>query len=132
MKKKTETWVELAESDLDFARSILNTGNRPFYAVHFCHQALEKILKAIVQEHTEEDPKRTHNFKLLWEQGSIPLTEEQKLSLIEIMPHYIGSRYPEDVRSLHRTYTVKFVSKMLKQTEDLFLWLRNYLTSKKS
>lgn len=132
MKTKTKTWLELAENDLEFAKSILENKNRPYFAVHFCHQAIEKILKAIVQEHTDEDPKRTHNFKILWEQASIPLTEDQKLTLLDIMPHYIGSRYPEDVRVLHQTYTLEFVKKMLAQTETLFQWLKNYLISKKS
>ena len=132
MKDKTKTWLAMATNDLEFARSILNNKNRPYYAAHFCHQALEKILKAIVQEHTHETPKRTHNFKMLWEQGAIPLTEEQQLHLLEIMPHYLGSRYPEDVRTLHQTYTVEFVGRMMATTEELFQWLKNYLMSKTS
>lgn len=130
MKEKTKSWLELAENDLEFAKRILKHGERPYYAVHFCHQALEKVLKAIIQEHTNETPKRTHNFKILWEQGRIPLSEEQKLKLLDIMPHYIASRYPEDVRILHRTYTLNFVNKILSQTKELFEWFRNYLTSK--
>lgn len=129
MKQKTKSWLELAENDLEFAHSILKNNNRPYYAVHFCHQAIEKILKAIVQESTDEIPKRTHNFKTLWEQANIPLTEEQKLVLLKIMPHYIASRYPEDVRDLHRTYTLKFVKNVLAETEEMFKWLKNYLTS---
>ncbi len=131
MKEKTKAWLELAENDLDFARSVLQHKNRPYYAVHFCHQAIEKILKAIVQEETEENPRRSHNFKTLWEQGIIPLSEEQKLILLEIMPHYIGTRYPEDIRALHKTYTLEFVTKILKDTEEIFLWLKNYLISTK-
>lgn len=132
MKQKTKSWLELAVNDLEFARNILKHGERPYFAVHYCHQALEKILKASVQEHTDEVPKRTHNFKILWEQGNIPLKEEQKLKLLEITPHYIGSRYPEDVKSLHQTYTLGFVKNMLSETEELFEWLRNYLISKQS
>lgn len=130
MKRKTETWLQLAENDLEFARDILNNKNRQYYAVHFCHQALEKILKAVVQEVLEDDPKRTHNFKILWEQGKIALSEEQKLKLLEIMPHYIGTKYPEDVRELHKTYSEEFVKKLFSDTEELFKWLKRYLTSK--
>lgn len=130
MKEKTKTWLELAENDLEFAESIFQNGNRPYYVIHFCHQALEKILKAIIQEHTEEDPKRTHNFKMLWEQGRIPFDEEQKMVLLDIMPHYLGTRYPEDIRELHKTYTIEFVRKTLQQSKELFQWLKNYLQSK--
>ena len=130
MKDKTTTWLELAENDFEFSENILKNGNRPHYVVHFCHQALEKILKAVVQEYTEEDPKRTHNFKILWEQAQIPLAEEQKLLLLDIMPHYLGTRYPEDIRELHKTYTVEFVQKTLEQTREIFQWLKHYLQSK--
>jgi len=130
MKEKTKAWLELAENDLSFAESILQNRNQPYYAVHFCHQAIEKILKSIIQEQTDETPKRTHNFKLLWEQARIPLSEEQKLTLLEIMPHYIGTRYPEDIRAMHQTYTLEFVKKMMGQTKEIFLWLKKYLMSK--
>ncbi|MBI2981755.1 MAG: HEPN domain-containing protein [Deltaproteobacteria bacterium] len=131
MKDKTKAWLELADSDLQFAESILQNKNRPYYAIHFCHQAIEKLLKAIVQEYTSEDPKRTHNFKTLWEQARIPLSESQMFFLLELMPHYVGTRYPEDIRSLHKTYTVEFVSKKLLETKEIYLWLKKYLTSKK-
>lgn len=132
MKQKTKTWLEMAQSDMAFAEDIIKNKNRPHYAIHFCHQALEKILKAIIQEHTNEFPKRTHNFRTLWEQGNIPLSEEQKLKLLDIMPHYIGSKNPEDIKVLHQTYTLNFVKKILGETKELFKWLENYLMSKRS
>ncbi len=130
MKEKTKAWLELAENDLAFAESVLQNRNRPYYAVHFCHQAIEKMLKAIIQEQTNENPKRTHNFKLLWEQARIPLSEAQQLTLLEIMPHYIGTRYPEDIKAMHQTYTLEFVKKILGMTKEIFLWLKKYLMSK--
>lgn len=131
MKEKTTAWLELAENDLEFAESILQNKNRPYYAIHFCHQAIEKILKAVIQEQTNQAPKRTHNFKMLWEQAGIPLSENQKLSLLDLMPHYIGTRYPEDIRKLHQTYTLEFVRKKFEETREIFQWLKNYLMSKK-
>ncbi|MFH1729655.1 MAG: HEPN domain-containing protein [Pseudomonadota bacterium] len=131
MKDKTKTWLELAQNDLDFAKSIFDSKKRYCYVVHFCHQSLEKLLKAIIQEYSEETPKRTHNFKTLWEQAQIPLTERQKLQLLEIMPHYIGTKYPEDIRQLHKIYTKKYVEKLLINTMELFKWLKKYLQLKK-
>ena len=60
MKKKTETWLELATNDLLFAKDLLNKKSRAYYAAHFCHQAIEKLLKAIISEHTDEIPFPTH------------------------------------------------------------------------
>lgn len=64
--------------------------------------------------------------------AKIPLSEDQQLQLLALMPHYIGTKYPEDVQDLHRTYTLEFVTKTLNGTKELFQWLKNYLTSKKS
>lgn len=56
MKPQTKTWLEMAENDLAFAQDIIKRKQRPFYAAHFCHQSIEKLLKAIIQERTGEIP----------------------------------------------------------------------------
>jgi len=131
MKEKTKTWLEIAENDLDFAQSIIKSKNRPQYAVHFCHQAIEKILKAIVQEHTTESPKRTHNFKILSDQASLNLDKNKEKLLARLAPHYLASKYPEDLKKLYKVYTVEYASSLFKETKELFLWLKEYLKSKK-
>lgn len=65
MKEKTKTWLELATNDLQLAEDILNRKGKVYYVAHFCHQAIEKLLKAIVSERTNKIPLPTHNFKLL-------------------------------------------------------------------
>lgn len=69
MKKKTKTWLELATNDLKLAEELLSRKGRVYYAAHFCHQAIEKMLKAIIAERTNEIPLPTHNFKILLEQA---------------------------------------------------------------
>lgn len=130
MKEKTKTWLELAENDLEFAQSILKNNARPYYAAHFCHQAIEKLLKAIVQEKTEENPKRTHSFKSLCEQCKIKLPEEIEKYFIKLSPHYLASRYPEDLKDLYRQYNFSYVEEMLIETKEAFQWLKTYLISK--
>ncbi|MFH1874430.1 MAG: HEPN domain-containing protein [Pseudomonadota bacterium] len=131
MKKKTLTWFELAKGDLEFAESIVDSAKRPQYAVHFCHQAIEKILKAIIQEHTNSIPQKTHNFKILIEQGGIDLPDNLEANIAKLSPHYLASKYPEDLEKLHKVYTVAYASTILEITKELFLWLENYLISKK-
>ncbi len=106
MKEKTKTWLALAESDLDFAGEVVASGKRPHYAVHFCHQSVEKILKAIVQENTIEDPKRTHNFKILCQQANLMLPSHIEEFLTQLSPHYLASKYPEDLKQYYREYTL--------------------------
>lgn len=130
VKEKTRTWLELAENDLELAQSIVKNKNRAYFAVHFCHQAIEKILKAIVQERTEVAPKRTHNFKALCEQANIALPASTENFLIKLAPHYLASRYPEDLQHLYKKYTESYVRTLLQETTEAFQWCKSYLISK--
>lgn len=51
--------------------------------------------------------------------------------LLSLSPHYLGTRYPEDISKLYQQYTFDYVKKILERTEALFEWLKNTLTSKK-
>lgn len=131
MKNKSKTWLEVATNDLNFAESILENGNYPQYSVHFCHQSIEKILKAIIQEFTIEEPKRTHNFKILCQQAKLELPANLENILARLAPHYLASKYPEDLERLYKVYTMSYSKQILKDTKELFLWLRQYLISEK-
>lgn len=130
MREKTKTWLEIASNDLELANSIIQNKQRPHYAVHFCHQAIEKILKAIIQEHTTELPKRTHNFKILCQQAQIQLPGNIKEFLARLEPHYLASKYPEDLKQLYKNYTSSYASNLVKETGEIFSWLEQYLKSK--
>ena len=131
MKEKTKTWLELAKNDLDFAKSIIESKQRAQYAVHFCHQAIEKILKAVIQEHTSETPKRTHNFKILTQQSKLTIPDHLENILARLAPHYLASKYPEDLERLYKVYTLHYANKTYRETEELFSWLEQQLRSKK-
>lgn len=128
MKKKTKTWMELATNDLTLAGDLLKRENKMYYSAHFCHQAIEKLLKAIISEKTEEIPLPTHNFNLLLNQaGFKDIPENKKKMIFSLTPHYIGTKYPEDIANLYKLYTKAFVQRLYKQTEEVFRWLKNYL-----
>lgn len=124
MKSKTLTWLELAKNDLEFAKEILENKKRPHYAAHFCHQAVEKLFKAVIQEKTNDIPLRTHNFKLLCQQAKINIPEERMKWLLSLSPHYIGTKYPEDVFKLYKQYSQRFTETLYKQTKEFFEWLK--------
>lgn len=105
MDSKTETRFELAKDDLEFASEILKAKKRPHYAAHFCHQAIEKILKSIIQQKTNSTPMPTHNFKALCKQAELNLPEARMQWLLDLAPHYLGARYPEDLFKLQKQYS---------------------------
>lgn len=127
MDKKTETWLTLAENDLEFAGQILANKQRPYYACHQCHQAVEKILKAVVQHKTGQIPPRTHNLKTLAELAKVELPSEQDTFLLKLSAHYIGTRYPDDLSQFYKAYTVEHAKEIFEKTRGLFLWLKNCL-----
>ena len=126
--KKTLTWLKLSEEDLEMARSLLQEKSRAHYAAYFCHQTIEKMLKAIISRQDSKIPAPTHNFKILLDQTGLKnLPEDRKKFLFSLMPHYIGTRYPEDITNLYKSYTVKFVTELFQKTEEMFLWLKEFL-----
>ena len=124
MSPKVETWLALAQDDLDFAAEILGNRKRPHYAAHLCHQAIEKLLKAIVQS-KDESPQYTHNLKILCQQAHLNLSEDKMLWLLALGTHYLGARYPEDIFKLKKQYTQEFSEKLFKETKEFFQWLKS-------
>lgn len=128
MKKKTKTWLELATNDLLLAGELLDRGKKVYYAAHFCHQAIEKLLKAIISEQTDEIPLPTHNFKILLDQAKLKdIPNDKKRFIFILTPHYIGTKYPEDINKLYKQYTKVFVQRLYKETQGVFKWLKTYL-----
>lgn len=128
MDRKTKTWLELACNDLALANELLKSKGKIYYSAHFCHQAIEKLLKAIVTHRTKEVPIPTHNFKTLFEQANLSdIPNDKKKFLYSLMPHYIGTKYPEDIAQLYKHYTRAFVLKLYKETYQVFKWLKTYL-----
>lgn len=129
MKRKTRTWLELATNDLSLAKELCKRKEKVYYAAHFCHQAIEKLLKAIISERTNVVPLPTHSFKILLDQAKIIriIPDDRKKFIFGLTPHYIGTKYPEDINKLYKLYTKTFVQRLYAETEKVFRWLKVYL-----
>lgn len=64
MKLKTQSWIRIADDDFSVAEDNYKNGHYA-HAVYMCHQTVEKYLKALVQELTNDIPPYTHNFNIL-------------------------------------------------------------------
>ena len=124
MDKKTQTWLGTAESDLEFAEQILKNKQRPPYALHFCHQAIEKILKAVIHHTTGKEPPRIHNFEKLLNLTQKELPPDKLNILIDLAPHYLSTKYPEDLAKFAKQYSAEFVQVQFQATQELFLWIK--------
>ena len=131
MDKATQTWLEIAENDLEFAEQILQNKQRPYFACNECHQAVEKILKAIIQEQTGQKPPRIHNLDTLAKLAELKLPDNYRGVLLRLNPHYMATKYPHDLTKFYKEYTQEYAYELFQETKELFLWLKNCLTQKK-
>lgn len=106
IKEKTGYWTNLAVDDLDSAEIMLEK-KKYLQSGFYCHQTIEKILKAYYWYTSEQDPPYTHNLMKLAESGGLVelLTEERKRLMDILMPLNIEARYPDNKMALLKTLT---------------------------
>lgn len=129
MKKQTKTWLEFAQDDLKSAKILLEKKSYRACSWH-CHQAIEKLLKAVVVEHGRT-PDRTHDLVKLTADAHAKLPTELVAFLEELNFHYLPPRYPdmyEEMKAIYRPWNTIRVHKM---TRVLFLWLRTHLNGQR-
>ena len=97
MKKLTANWIYYADNDINSARKLMNFhGSRGQIAV-FCQQAVEKYLKAYLEEHGREI-RKTHDLVSLYaEVESIQNWNLDKELLKNLKNIYIDYRYPGNI-----------------------------------
>ena len=113
--KRSRQWLELSMEDYDTAVYMLN-GNRYSYVYFMCQQAVEKILKALVEFYIL--PPKTHNLLKLAKSANIILTEEEELVCLKLFRNYTRMRYPDLLRVKPGKNEAELI---LKRTGD-FIW----------
>jgi HEPN domain-containing protein len=102
------------------------TIGRYIYVVFFCHLALEKMLKAHVAEVTQSTPARTHDLIYLVKTSGLSLPQSHLEFIGKINNASIPTRYPDDLQRTLRDYPEPIVRGYLRQTEEVFQWLRQH------
>ena len=120
-----EYWLRLAAYDLDTARALLASG-RDLPCAFWCHQVVEKLLKAHVVRSTGRVPPRTHDLVRLAAESAIDLDDRRREVLGRLGPLAILARYPatDDPSSLvdHDVAT-----RLVADCEEVDRWLRSIL-----
>ena len=77
-----------------------------------CHLVVEKSLKAVIADRTEQAPKRIHDLSKLAEQATLIdlLSETQMDFLEELTPFHIEARYPSYKEKCMPNYQLHTVS----------------------
>jgi HEPN domain-containing protein len=92
--KHVKQWRFSAEEDLAAARELISN-KRPRHGLFFAHLAIEKLLKALVTQNTQEVAPKTHALLRLAERAGLVLSDVQRDFLGEFDRYQIEGRYPE-------------------------------------
>lgn len=125
-------WKEYSENDMKVAGILLKEGQKRGFAyqacVFHCHQAIEKMIKAILISQGKFPPK-IHDLSALCEKIEKDIPGDIQTMIDEINPHYLRPRYPDlpFVPAFHFTYNKKNTEQIFNQTKNIFLWLKQIL-----
>jgi HEPN domain-containing protein len=128
MQSKVEYWLDLCYDDLATAQWLLE-GKRLLHCGYFCHQIVEKALKAVVASTTGEIPPKIHVLQKLAVRGDIweDITTEQKELIKKLIPLQIEARYPEYKERIAGTLTEEYCKQLLSETEGFLCWIKQRL-----
>ena len=120
---KTKKWLERVDYDLQTADAMLKTG-RYIYAVFMCQQAVEKVMKAFINN-TGSQVLPIHNLRRLPENSGLisELDEEKLIKLDFLSQYYISARYKEDITELSKGITKEFSADILVFTKGMIKWI---------
>jgi HEPN domain-containing protein len=97
MKKQVEFWLDFAEKDIKAAKKLAEDPELTQSTAFHCHQAVEKMIKAVLESGDHRIPK-IHDLEVLLSRAEailkLAINEEVLKKLNEV---YIDSRYPSDV-----------------------------------
>jgi HEPN domain-containing protein len=130
INNKAKLWLEIADDDLDTAKSLM--GSKKYRYIGFmCQQAVEKALKAVIQVSCAEGemPPKIHSLVRLANLASVAseLSDEQKNLIENISPMSIEARYPEYKERVLGSATTEDCERFIEQTGELLCWIKKRL-----
>jgi HEPN domain-containing protein len=113
-------WVTGAERDLSSMEANFNSGKYD-WSLFIGHLVLEKILKALWVKNNEDNiAPKIHNLVLLAEKANHPITENEKILLLEINSFNLETRYPDYKFEFFKECTREFAASYILKIKDFY------------
>ncbi len=136
--EKYSYWEEYAQYDLDTANVMFDTG-RYLYTLFMCQQAIEKIVKGVYVLFTGEEPVKTHNIALIFnnlcdreefqrlvtDEDFVHRKDEYTPVFVRLLAFYISARYPAYKEKLTSMLTKSDTEEILVKAKEVFLWVQS-------
>ena len=127
VRKEVKNWLDSAQYDLETAQDMFNTG-RYIYTVFMCHLALEKMLKAKMEEVTDKTPPKTHDLEYLVGLAGLSPDQEREKFIAEISNLSVVTRYPSDFQMIFNDFSRERVEIIFTKTKEVFQWIEKSLS----
>jgi HEPN domain-containing protein len=116
-------WNTGSQEALEIVHDLYNS-KKFHYSLFFCHLALEKLLKALILQKTQEPPPSIHDLIRLAESGKITLTDTQKDDFDEINGFNLKARYDDYKLSFYKKATKDYADIWITKTKEYIEWLK--------
>lgn len=101
-------------------------GERYFYAVFICHQAIEKAFKGY-RKKLGQQPPRVHNLIYLLNKIGIKPPEPIGSLLLGLNEASVATRYSEEISKLQKDFTKRIVKDILSKGRETIGWTKKQL-----
>ena len=126
-RENVRYWIKESYEDISTAYFLKHRGNRKLEAAFFAHLAVEKAIKSLVAQNTNEIPPKIHNLVALAKRAMLPMTADQRKFLLMLNVYEIEGRYPsERERILARTPDDLF-EEILEKASEFIQWCTQHL-----
>jgi HEPN domain-containing protein len=119
-------WITTAEDDWHTVQNLFDKHDY-VKALFFGHLYLEKLLKALIVQHTGAHAPYGHALNTLAEKANLTLTPNREVFLRRITDYNIAARYPDWKLEFKKKCTREFCQNELKAIEDFGQWLQTML-----
>jgi len=129
-KEKVQYWLNMADYDLETAKAMQET-KRYLYVGFMCHLVVEKALKAVITEVTNEVPPKSHHLVELAETAKVQdkMSNEQQSLLLTLNPLNIEARYSEYKDKIAQILTEERCVMLIEETEEMLCWIKQQLSA---
>lgn len=120
--KIIQYWLFGSADALSTAEALYKSGKYNF-CLFFCHLALEKRLKAVIIETTDDAAPYSHKLTLLAKLAKLPLSEAQLSDLDTITEFNLDARYEEYKLEFYHRATKTYCDEWFTKSKELLQWI---------
>lgn len=127
MKKEVQNWLDSARYDLKVAGHLFHASSY-IYTVFMCHLALEKVLKAKVEEVTGKTPPKTHDLDYLATVAELSFDEDTEDFILELSNLSAVTRYPQDFQAMLKDFSRERAEHTMFKAIEVFQWIEGTIS----